>query len=365
MTIDGLLIDPRSLRGLTDLLERLGEDGRQAAGFSATHTTIPWTGEGLINLLSGGHDAVRRSVDAFFRDVDARVAVPAAELVRRSAAAYVHTDGEIAASLPGSDDVATGPGAPPEAHPAAFLDVVEPTRMLRRPDDHESRFPHEPHWSDLASPGALVRDAVWTVTGAAAGLGIIDRAYDPYEWVLKPVVGDWAAVRGCADVLSGLADAAADMSRNVDAAAGTTRTVWIGAGGDGCVAYLSAAAAGLGRAEQPLRDVASAYVGAAEAMHQLRSALASLLNDIADAAIMAAASAAVVALAGSTGVGLPVALVVGAFTLTRIYTVVRGILTAIDAVALGRSAIAAQESALGSFGRLGGDVLLPTLPTPR
>lgn len=363
MSDDGLFIDPRSVRGLTDLLDRLAEDARQSAAHCAVHTAIPWGGEGLINLLTGAHDEVRRSVDGYFRDVVERVAVPAGELVRRSAAAYVRTDEEVAAGLPGIGDVTPTSTAPRPG--TAFLDVVEPTRMLRRPGEHEERFPHQPHWSDLASPGALVRDAIWAVTGAAAVLGIIDRAYDPYEWVLKPVVGDWAAVRGCADVLSGLADAAADMSRNVDGASSATRTVWTGAGADACISYLSRAADGLGRAEQPLRDVASAYVGAAEAMHELRSALASLLNDVADAAIMAAASATVVALAGSTGVGLPIALVIGAFTLTRVHRVVRGLLAMCDRVALANAAIAAEAAAMGAFGRLDGGITLPTLPTPR
>jgi hypothetical protein len=362
MSTDGQLIDPHSLRGLTDMLERLGEDGRQSAAFATTHTAIPWTGEGIINLLSGGHEVVRSAVERFFRDVEGRVAVPAADLVRWSVGEYVRTDQEVAAALPGAGEALQGTVTAPTD--AAFRDVVDPAARLRPPPDHEAEYPHEPLWVDIASPGALLRDAIWTVTGAAAGLGILDRAYDPYEWLLKPVVGDWAAVRGCADVFTALADAAADMSRNADAAGTATTTVWTGEGAQACVDYLSSAADGLGRAQQPLREVAAVYVGAAQGMHQLRSALAALLNDIADAAIMAAASAAVVALAGSTGVGLPIALVVGAFTLSRIYAVARGLLRACDRIALTIAALAAQASAFESFGHIGGIGGLPALPTP-
>lgn len=359
----GFVVDPATLRGLSLLLDRLGEDGRAAAAHTAASTAIPWAGEGLINLLAGDHEEVREQVRGFFLDVDRRLAGPAADRVRQASADYLAADREAAAELAELGPPSTSPGAGPGPRGDAFADRADPVRRLRPPADHEATYPHQPHWSDLASPGALLRDAIWGVTEAAAGLGLIDRAYDPYEWVLKPVVGDWAAVRGCADVFAGLADAAADMSRNLDGAASATAALWSGAGGAACAAHLSDAAGGLGGAQRPLRQVAEAYHRAAEAMNHLRNTLASLLNDIADAAIMAAASAAVAGLAGSTGVGLPVALVIGAFTLTRIYTVVRGVMLLLDAVALGRSAIAAEASAIGSFGRIDADVALPVLAT--
>lgn len=90
--------------------------------------------------------------------------------------------------------------------------------------------------------------------------------------------------------------------------------------------------------------------------------MASLLNDIADAAIIAAASAAVTGLAGSTGVGLPLALVLGAVTMTQIYRTVRGVLRLIDIIAVSRAAIDLHQSALASFGLLASGVSLPRLP---
>lgn len=360
-------VHPATMHGLPALLDRLGEDGRSAAAHSDAHTTVPWTGEGLINLLAGGHDHVRGQVRSFFRAVDEQLAGPAATRVRDALTSYVEVDRANAAALEGVlPPGGRGASTPEPAAPTdAFRDIAEPTARLLPPPDHEGSYPHAPHWSDVASVGAVLRDAIWVATGVAASLGICDRAYDVYEWVLKPVVGDWAAIRACADVFDGLADAAGDMARNLDEAAAGTGGLWIGDAGSGCARYLSAAAQGLAAAEQPLRTVAAEYVGAANAMNELRNALASLLNDVADAAVMAAASGAVVALAGSTGAGLPIALVVGAFTLTLLYRVVRGLLLLADAVALDRAATAARGAALGSFGLLDTTVTFPTLPAPR
>ena len=217
-------------------------------------------------------------------------------------------------------------------------------------------------WFDMVSPGALLRDAIWTVTGAAASLGICDRAYDPYEVILKPVIGDWASVRGCADVFRNLADGLGDMGTNTLWASQCTETAWTGQASSGCVAHLVSVAKGLSQAQQPLRDIAREYQGAADSMNELRNTIAALLNDIADAAIMAAASAGVAGLAGSTGVGLPIALIIGAFTLTRIYKVVNAIFTVIDLYARYDAATYAVKSAQDSFGKIDSGSPLPTLP---
>ncbi|MGH3943034.1 MAG: hypothetical protein ACRDTG_31310 [Pseudonocardiaceae bacterium] len=171
---------------------------------------------------------------------------------------------------------------------AHFADIAEPHERLKSPPDYDTAYPHEPQWYDIVSPGALLRDAIWTVTGAAASLGICDRAYDPYEVILKPLIGDWARVRACADVF----------------------------------------------------------------------------RNLADAAIMAAASAGVAGLAGSTGVGLPIALIIGAFTLTRIYKVVHGIYTIIDTIARLDALAYATSSAQNSFGQIDSDSTLPALVPP-
>lgn len=64
------------------------------------------------------------------------------------------------------------------------------------------------------------------------------------------------------------------------------------------------------------------------------------------------ASAAVTGLAGSTGVVLPLALIIGAFTLTRIYKVVNGVMSILDLIARLRAAIDLFEGTAGDFGKV-------------
>ncbi|MGQ0775594.1 MAG: hypothetical protein ACT4NY_14440 [Pseudonocardiales bacterium] len=78
------------------------------------------------------------------------------------------------------------------------------------------------------------------MTGVAASLGICDRACDPYEVILKPLIGDWVGVRACADVFRNLADAVRDMGTNALWGSLSAETVWTGQAASGCVAYLVA-----------------------------------------------------------------------------------------------------------------------------
>ncbi len=60
--------------------------------------------------------------------------------------------------------------------------------------------------------------------------------------------------------------------------------------------------------------------------------------------------------------GLPIALVVGAFTLTRIYKVVRGVMRMLDLVARVRATVDAYNGAAGDFGKVDATSPLPKLP---
>jgi len=361
-------VNTSALAGLPTLLARMQEDARAAKAYLDAETDINWTGEGIINILSGGHRNVQDQVRTFLGTVESVVAGPTAEVVRASIDYYERTETANAEALDRTypavnlteSKQGTVPLLPGVAH---FTDAVEPQERLKPPPDYNTAFPHEPQWYDIVSPGALLRDAIWTVTGAAASLGICDRAYDPYEVILKPLIGDWAGVRGCADVFRNLADATSDMGMNLLWGSQSAETAWTGQAAAGCVAHLVAGTKGLVNAQQPLRGIAQEYEGLANSMNEFRNTIAQLLNDIADAAVMAAASAGVAGLAGSTGVGLPIALIIGAFTLTRIYKVVPGMYTIIDTIARLDALAYATSSAQNSFGKIDSGSPLPTLPS--
>lgn len=358
---------PESPRRRVALLDRIQQDSRAGRTYLDNETDINWTGEGIINILSGGHRNVQDRIRAFLGTVDTGVAGPTAEAVRASIDHYRNTDRGNAEALDRTYPPVNLPEAKQGTVPmlpevAHFADTAKPQERLAAPPDHHAAYPHNPMWYDIVSPGALLRDAIWTVTGAAASLGICDRAYDPYEVILKPLIGDWAGVRGCADVFRNLADALGDMGVNALWGSQSAEAVWSGQAASGCVAHLIAVSKGLVNAQQPLRDIAQEYESAANSMNEFRNTIAALLNDIADAAIMAAASAGVAGLAGSTGVGLPIALIIGAFTLTRIYKVVNGIFAIIDTIARLDALAYATSSAQNSFGQIDSGSPLPTLP---
>ncbi len=360
-------VDTAALAGLPALLDRMQEDARGGTTYLKAETDINWTGEGIINILSGGHRHVQDEIRAFLGTVETGVAGPTAAAVRASIEYYNRTDTANAEALDRTYPAVnleearqgTVPLLPGVAH---FADTAEPQERLKPPPDHNTAYPHEPRWYDIVSPGALLRDAIWTVTGAAASLGICDRAYDPYEVILKPFdrrLGRGTRLCRCVP-----------QPRRRGRGHGRQHSVGVAVGRD---RVDRAGGIGLCRApgrrvEEPVHCAVTAarhrqeYESAADSMNEFRSTIAALLNDIADAAIMAAASAGIAGLAGSTGVGLPIALIIGVFTLTRIYKVVHGVFTIIDTIARLDALASATRSAQDSFGKIDSGSPLPTLP---
>lgn len=56
-------------------------------------------------------------------------------------------------------------------------------------------------------------------TVLATELGVCDRPYDPYEAIVTPLTGDWAGVRGCADVFHNSGMALTEMGGRASARA--------------------------------------------------------------------------------------------------------------------------------------------------
>ncbi|MPY96837.1 MAG: hypothetical protein GEU97_02360 [Actinophytocola sp.] len=363
----GFSVEPDAVAGLSKQFDRLAESATQGKSYVATHTDLDLTGEGLINLIVGGHQQVQDQVEQFLKTLADPTASGTAGALDTAAKYYRATDDtnarELDATYPSVDVSAAKEGTERvEANVGAFQDVADPTARYKPPQDYNAEMPYEPHWSSLASPTSALRDAIWNVTNAAASLGICDRAYDPFEVFLKPMVGDWAGMRGCADVFRNVGAAVTDMADNVRWSAQNLSGAWTGNAADSCQLHLFVLAKSLESARQPLEDIANEYQGAANGAQDLSSSIGVLLSDIADAALAVAASAAVSGAAGATGVGLPIALIVGAFTLTRIYKVVRGVMQILDLVARVRATVDAYNGAAGDFGKVDATSPLPKLP---
>ena len=192
-------------------------------------------------------------------------------------------------------------------------------------------------------------------------LGVCDRAYDPFEVVLKPLCGDWAGLRACADVYRNVGIAATEMATNIRWATQNAEEAWQGNAANHAMVHLLSLAKGLEAAKPPLEEIAEEYESAAKGANEFSASIGVLLSDLGDAAITAAASAGIAGLAGSTGVGVPIALVIGAFTLTRIYKVVKGIRDIIDLLVRLEAALKAFNSAGNDMGRVDEQSPLPAL----
>jgi hypothetical protein len=70
----------------------------------------------------------------------------------------------------------------PDLPQADYLKPNRPEHELRTPPDYTE--PYQPAFTDVVSPGALTRDAVWGVTSIGAKVGLLDRPHDPYDDVV-------------------------------------------------------------------------------------------------------------------------------------------------------------------------------------
>lgn len=363
----GFRVDESGLQGLADFSGRLGEDAVASRKYFEDNTDIDWTGEGLLNLLTGGHQSVQEHVSKYLGSLNDPIAANLHEQLSGSLAYYRRTDDSNAermdATYQGGDVTAAKHGVQPQnSNAPRFADIYTIEGFLKPIKDYNADYPHEPNWKDIISPSSLLRDAIWKVTGAAASLGICDRAYDPFEVVLKPLIGDWAGMRACGDAFENLGNALQAMGDNVQHAAEGTVDVWEGNAASHAEAYLYNLSKPPRKCQQPLVDLAKEYKEAAKGAYDFSRTIGVLIADIADAAIAAAASAGVAALAGSTGVGLPIALIVGAFTLSRIYKVVKAIRDVIDILVRLEGVLNAVNATAGDFGLIESGGALPALP---
>ncbi|MDV6012325.1 hypothetical protein [Haloechinothrix sp. LS1_15] len=363
----GFSVDPDAVAALSKQMERLQEHATAGKSYVGSHTEISFTGEGLINLIAGGHREVQGQVEHFLSRLAEPTAATMSEALIDAARYYRSTDHASAEQLdgtyPGSDVAAARRDVDEvSAQAGAFEDVTDPTSHYTAPKDYHDELAYEPSWWDIASPSAMIRNAILKVTELGAMVGACDRGYDIYELILKPVCGDWAGMRACADVFRNVARAAEDMSENIRWSTQGMTDVWTGNAADGCQVHLLELARALDSAAEPLDAIAGEYQAAADGARDFRDALGPVISDAGDAALKAAASAGITVAAGSTKVGLPVALIVGAFTVSKIYRVIDLLRTALDLADRIESAARAFDSAGNSFGQVDADNPLPRLP---
>jgi hypothetical protein len=358
-----LYVDPAGLTGLEGMARRGGEDASDAQAHFDKHGEIEWKYEGVINILQGDVTRIRQDVLAFL-DMAGHTTLPAtANAIAHSRDYYARTDQanaeRIDATMPGTDVAAESRGVPgPTAGPSnrdleRFTDVHEPTgRLGEVPTDGSSyNMDHQPKWHDMVSPSAVLRDAIFVITG-----------HDPYEEILKPLCGDWVGMARVGHVLNQVSWCARDIAGNQSWAAQCLLSAWTGNAGDAASAHLFRLARSLQTAADTMDQIATMYRTSAKSAFDLADVIGSLISSISDAALAAAAAGSFAGGAAATGVGLPLAglaALVGAYEVGRVISTV---IDVIDYVGKFDSMASALKSSLDRFGRIDGDVPLPQLP---
>lgn len=362
-------VDVTALRGLTRLLDRLGEDANEGTNYLQSNTELEY-GEGLLNRARGSHEEALQQVQWFLDSITEYTAVKSRFALDEAIKYYQATDAASAAELdatyprgitPDRSQLANFYRAPGD--PSRFTDHAEPQTQYRPIPDYNAdpAFQFSPQMWDIASPTSSVRDTIWGATWLAAQLGICDRPYDPYESLVKPFSGDWAAVRGCADTFANISAALADMAANLRYAALGIDSVWTGNAASRFQFHLTKSAAKLVAAGDPLLDLTEQYKTCSTAMFEIGKVVGSLISDIVDAALILIAEISLATATSETVVG---GVIFGAAALYEGYKLWQLIREAMDLVGRADSLTSAFNATVGDFGLVGSTDTLPNISAP-
>ena len=351
-------VDVAALAGLPPLLNRLDEDAQAGRAYEDKNTHLAG-GEGIFNLVLGGHRTAVARVDAFFDALDT-VAGQESGRVTSAIDGYRRTDLAAAAKLDAT--MPTIPGVPwvqdDESGSYGFKDRLEPQAAMAAPADYSADYGFEMKWYSYLSPTSYVRSIVWEVTSLATRLGICDRPIDVFTEWLKPWLGDWAGFRACADVNENLGNATISMFGNVRSGAADSQFAWTGNAADACRRDLNTIATALQQAGPKLSELAAEYKSVAESTFKLADAVTGLLVVAIDLAVMALLELEAAAATSETVVGAVAFGGAAAATVWEIFEIASKIL---DCIKLAENGAKAFSSGLAGFSIIDPKGPLPAL----
>lgn len=291
-------VNTYALAGLPPFFDRRDRDLSRGASYITTHTTLD-DGAGLANVL-GVHERVITDITSFLRETAGTYAAADAARTRAVLKAYHDSDMRAAARADAAvpfvpaDLPKTPPITPAEQGfgPTVFDDRTRPEAALLPPGDHYSDMPYQPSWFDALSPTGIARDAIWRLSQLAADVGFIDRAYDPFEMLVEPFVGDWAGLLRCAEVFTNVHAMMAATATCVRDAKGTVPLVWTGNVAGMAEINLESFATLVSDGIVPLDAIATAYREVAHGVQDnanlLEMIITSLIDETFDGALDAA-----------------------------------------------------------------------------
>ncbi|WP_026931269.1 hypothetical protein [Glycomyces tenuis] len=365
----GFLALPEDIKSLGKLVGTQADHAAACQRYILNNTGLQG-GEGWLNDLSGAHEALVGNTADWFSTLS-RYTLEAAEFsITDSADYYAKTDADSAAKL---DSQLEGyQTSPPEGHEyhyerieivvGTFGEKYDPESYLTEPDDYAAQgaWRWEPSWSDYASISSAGRGAIMAATEGLSWLGLLDRSYDPYEFLLKPVTGDWAGFRACADVYRNTANACRSIEFNINHGRIGLPSAWSGRAADSCEHFLAAVCAALPGAADVLDDIAEEYEDAAKGALEFSSVVGSLISSLVDAAVICAAALGGGAASASTIIGPIIGGGVALYEGKKIADMINSL---VDVYNTTKDIMAAVEAGMNSFGQLqASDKSLPKAP---
>jgi hypothetical protein len=362
-------VRPAAVRQLAQQVDRAREDVAASQRHLAKMQNFAG-GEGVIGRLTGGHREAYQALNDWLGKLANPTLSSVAQVINDSATYYELTDSASAEKLDGTYPAADAVGQrkrtgyiSAEGTPAEFKDVMAPMGRLNEVKDYRNELRSDYDWWDTFSPMTAIGAAVETVSHVAAWLGALERPINPWDEIVKPWVGDWAGLRAAAYVLNNVGWAVNDVGINIQWASQGSQAVWQGNAGDGAAVYLMNLAKPFEEAFKQIDQLAGQYRMASEEMVKLRDAVVNVLKSIGDSAIEAAASAVVAGGSASTGIGVPIAILAGAFSGYKIYRVADGIKQIFEIIGKMDTIIKGVEAAQTNYGSLHhADIKLPSLP---
>jgi hypothetical protein len=370
-----LYVDTDGLTAAAGMVQRAADDVIAARDHFEENGKILWVLDGIINIVEDESNRIRWSILAFLNNVGQNALPAAAEAITDARNYYRRTDQasaeKIDATMPGvnvaaeSKDVPAPQPGPSNRDLTPLHDVREPAGRLGHVpfDDSAYGLDYQPKWHEMISPASALRNAIYQVTALASKIGMCDRAYDPYEVVLKPICGDWAGMARLGHVLNQLEWCLRDVASNLAWTAQGTLSVWMGNAGNGASAYLFKMAGTLDTSASTLDGLGKMYSQAAQSAFDLADTIGSLLSGVADAAIFAAAAGATAGGSAATGIGLPLAALAAIGGAVEVARVVHGVIEIIDYVGKFDTLASTLKSSMGHFGEIDGEFPVPELPT--
>ncbi|GAA1413213.1 hypothetical protein [Catellatospora coxensis] len=280
-------VNLEAMYAVPDMLDRLGADARRCYAYAGEWFDFEY-GPGVIDKARGKHAQARAEVTGYFLAI-AKRAEALARSVRISLAGYAEVDHSEAARLDSTLPAQTyhpawrTPAITTDRLQVQALEQYEPAAHLTQVKDYLPEWPYEPEWSDLVSPGNIVRDLMMAANWLGVQVGISDRVIDPLDYVSNNLCGNWAGMRACGDALENLRRAAVDMSHNAVWIEVRVNASWQGNAAD--IAWLAIRKLGdaLSEADCPLAAARDAYLSVCEEISALEQTVELILIDVADA----------------------------------------------------------------------------------